>query len=96
MKPGAVLINTSRAAAWWTNPHCSPRSTPANSPARRSTCSTASRPLTADHPVVAYAREHDNVLLTPHIGGNTVESFEKTEVFLAEKVARRSPKLRGA
>jgi D-3-phosphoglycerate dehydrogenase / 2-oxoglutarate reductase len=40
------------------------------------------------HPLVAYAREHDNVLLTPHIGGNTVESFAKTELFLAEKVVR--------
>ncbi len=43
--------------------------------------------ISATHPVVAYARDHDNVLLTPHIGGNTVESFEKTEIFLAEKVA---------
>jgi D-3-phosphoglycerate dehydrogenase / 2-oxoglutarate reductase len=43
--------------------------------------------ITPEHPVVAYAREHDNVLLTPHIGGNTVESFEKTEIFLANKVA---------
>ncbi len=38
------------------------------------------------HPLVQYAREHENLLITPHIGGNTVESFEKTEVFLAKKV----------
>jgi D-3-phosphoglycerate dehydrogenase len=30
-----------------------------------------------------YSREHHNLLLTPHIGGNTYESFEKTEQYLA-------------
>jgi D-3-phosphoglycerate dehydrogenase len=39
-----------------------------------------------DHPLVAYARTHDELLITPHIGGNTRESFEKTEIFLAERV----------
>jgi D-3-phosphoglycerate dehydrogenase / 2-oxoglutarate reductase len=36
-------------------------------------------------PLIAYARSHDNLLITPHIGGNTSESFAKTEVFMAEK-----------
>ena len=35
------------------------------------------------HPLVAYAREHDNLIITPHIGGCTIESMEKTETFLA-------------
>lgn len=39
-----------------------------------------------NHPLVAHAREHDNLLITPHIGGCTVESMEKTELFLAEKL----------
>jgi D-3-phosphoglycerate dehydrogenase len=43
-------------------------------------------PAVADHPLVAYARAHDNLLIVPHIGGNTPESWEKTEVFLAERV----------
>jgi D-3-phosphoglycerate dehydrogenase / 2-oxoglutarate reductase len=38
------------------------------------------------HPVVAYALEHENLILTPHIGGCTEESMAQTEVFLAEKV----------
>ena len=42
------------------------------------------------HPLVRYAREHENLLLTPHIGGCTVESIEKTEIFLADKVAEAS------
>lgn len=38
-------------------------------------------------PLVAYARTHDNLLLTPHIGGATFESMTKTEVFMALKLA---------
>jgi D-3-phosphoglycerate dehydrogenase / 2-oxoglutarate reductase len=39
-----------------------------------------------DHPLVAYARTHANLLITPHIGGCTLESMEQTEEFLADKV----------
>lgn len=35
-----------------------------------------------------YLQEHDNLLVTPHIGGATYESMEKTEIFMAEKLAR--------
>jgi len=40
----------------------------------------------SSHPMVAYAREHRNVLITPHIGGCTGESMRKTERFLAERL----------
>jgi D-3-phosphoglycerate dehydrogenase len=40
------------------------------------------------HPLVRYAYAHDNLLLTPHIGGCTFESMEKTERFMAEKLHR--------
>lgn len=33
-----------------------------------------------------YARSHDNLLITPHIGGATVESMAATEVFMAKKL----------
>lgn len=42
--------------------------------------------LAPNHPLVEYARAHDNLIIVPHIGGNTFESFEKTEVFLAGRV----------
>ena len=33
-----------------------------------------------------YQRTHSNLLITPHLGGNTIESFEKTECFIAQKI----------
>jgi D-3-phosphoglycerate dehydrogenase / 2-oxoglutarate reductase len=41
----------------------------------------------AGHRLVEYARTSDRLLITPHIGGCTVESLDKTETFLAEKLA---------
>jgi len=40
-----------------------------------------------NHPLAAYARTHSNLILTPHIGGATVESMSKAETFLASLVA---------
>ena len=38
-------------------------------------------------PLLAYARSHDNLIITPHIAGATHESMAKTEVFMARKLA---------
>jgi D-isomer specific 2-hydroxyacid dehydrogenase, NAD binding domain len=38
------------------------------------------------HSLVGYYRTHDNLIISPHLGGCTLESIEKTEVFLAEKL----------
>lgn len=37
-------------------------------------------------PLVEYVRGNQNLLVTPHIGGATFESMEKTEVFIAQKL----------
>ncbi|HVO83568.1 MAG TPA: NAD(P)-dependent oxidoreductase [Syntrophobacteria bacterium] len=39
-------------------------------------------------PLFAHARAHDNLLVTPHIGGVTYESMAKTEVFMARKLGK--------
>jgi D-3-phosphoglycerate dehydrogenase len=36
--------------------------------------------------LIAYAGEHENLIVTPHIGGCTIESLEMTELFLANKL----------
>jgi D-3-phosphoglycerate dehydrogenase len=38
------------------------------------------------HSLVQYSRGHSNLLVTPHIGGCTMESMQKTELFLSEKL----------
>lgn len=40
------------------------------------------------HPLVAFARENPNLIITPHIGGCTTESMEKTEDFMAGKLVQ--------
>jgi D-3-phosphoglycerate dehydrogenase len=32
------------------------------------------------HPFLQYVRNHDNVILTPHIGGSTVDAWRETEM----------------
>jgi D-3-phosphoglycerate dehydrogenase len=36
--------------------------------------------------LLAYARSHENLLITPHIGGATVESMTSTEIFMVRKL----------
>lgn len=38
--------------------------------------------------VAQYAREHDTLILTPHIGGSTVDAWRETERFVIEKACR--------
>jgi phosphoglycerate dehydrogenase-like enzyme len=38
--------------------------------------------------VLAYARTHDNLILSPHIGGSTHDAWFETERFVIEKAAR--------
>jgi len=39
-----------------------------------------------NNPLIEYAKAHDNLIITPHIGGATRESMEKTEIFIAKKI----------
>lgn len=38
--------------------------------------------------LVAYARQHSNLILTPHMGGVTSDSVESTNLFMIRKLAR--------
>ncbi len=48
---------------------------------------TARDGVVAD-PIVRFAAEDHRLIVTPHIGGATLESMEKTEIFMAEKLLR--------
>ena len=43
-------------------------------------------PEISGNALVEYAQQNRNLLITPHIGGCTYESFEKTEHFIANKL----------
>lgn len=43
-------------------------------------------PFIENHPLVSLSKTLNNVIITPHIGGNTFESIEKTENFVANKL----------
>jgi len=47
----------------------------------------------SNHPLVIYAQEHDNLLITPHVGGCSVESMEKTAMFMAERLVTLLPEV---
>ncbi|MBT3350997.1 MAG: hydroxyacid dehydrogenase [Nitrospinaceae bacterium] len=39
-----------------------------------------------EHPFLKYAREHDNVIFTPHIGGSTIDAWLETEAHTIDMV----------
>jgi D-3-phosphoglycerate dehydrogenase len=39
-----------------------------------------------EHKLLEYARTHDNLLITPHIGGSTTDAWEKTEQYTIRKI----------
>ena len=86
MKDGALLVNTSRGAI-------------VNSDAllaalRRGKLAAAGLDVVENeelilqgrpHSLIEYAREHSNLIITPHIGGATYESVEKTDAFIIQR-----------
>ena len=88
MKPGAVLINTSRGGVL--DETALLEALDEGRLAGAALDVVEGEPdIGASHPLLRYARSHSNLIVVPHIGGCTAESFEKTELFLAKKVAAR-------
>jgi D-3-phosphoglycerate dehydrogenase len=86
MQPGAWFINTSRGELVDESALLDALSTGELAGAAVDVlCGERSAEM-AEHPLIVYAREHTNLLVTPHIGGCTAESMEKTENFLAQRL----------
>jgi D-3-phosphoglycerate dehydrogenase len=84
MKPTAFLINTSRGAVIHSEDMVLALK---NWRIMGAALDVIENEFSTDiDPLIAYAREHDNLIITPHIGGNTFESFAKTELFILEKL----------
>lgn len=87
LPPGAILVNTSRGEVVDEISLVESLENGALSgaaidfiPAERDTLKRRSSLL------LTYARDHENLLITPHIGGATYESMQKTEIFMAQKL----------
>lgn len=80
-KPGAILVNTSRGAivneTGLLNGLLSGRIGAAGLDV------LAGEPKIADHPLLQYARSHDNLLITPHYGGFSPDAVAKVSAHAA-------------
>ena len=90
LKPGAILINTSRGAIIDGAALLAALQDGRLSGAAVDVVEgeTPGEGTMIGHALVHYARDHQNLLITPHVGGASRESMEATECFMASKLAR--------
>ena len=86
MCPGAWLINTARGELVDSNALLAALASGRIAGAALDVLDGEFAGVGAENPLVTYARAHDNLLLTPHIGGCTIESMEKTEGYMAGRL----------
>lgn len=86
MKPHAILINTSRGAIIDEMALLEALKSKLIAKACVDVVANEHVISKGKNALVEYAANADNLLITPHIGGNTFESFQKTESFIADKV----------
>ncbi len=86
MKEGAYFINTSRGELVDEQVLLEALESRALGGAALDVLSREHVGLGPAHPLVEYARTHDNLIITPHIGGCTKESLQKTEEFMASRL----------
>jgi len=88
-KSGAILINTSRGAVVDSEALLHALQTQKLSAAAVDVVEHEEQIVSqGHHPLIDYARSHENLLITPHIGGATFESVEKTDLFILSRYFR--------
>lgn len=87
MKPGALLINTSRGAVVDETALLAALESGRLGGAGLDVIDGEWLDDKSRHPLIAHARSHDNLVITPHIGGATTESIYGARIFMARKLA---------
>ena len=49
--------------------------------------------ISSEHPLIKYANSNQNLLISPHIAGSTIESMEETSLFIAKRIKEYLQKL---
>jgi len=86
MKPGVVIINTSRGAIIDEAALLDALRDGRVAAAGLDVIEGEWSDRLSEHPLIRYAREHDNLVITPHIGGVTWEAQDMTLQFIAERL----------
>lgn len=84
MKRTAILINTSRGAVINSNDLLQALQNKVIAGAALDVLENEYE--ISNNSLIDYAKNNSNLIITPHIGGNTQESFEKTEVYIYKKL----------
>jgi D-3-phosphoglycerate dehydrogenase / 2-oxoglutarate reductase len=89
MKPNAILLNTSRGKIVDEAALLSALQTRRIAGAGLDVIDGEwlAQPELHAHPLIAYSRQNENLLIVPHIGGSTRESIYGARVFMARKLA---------
>ena len=93
MKNGVVIINTSRGAIIETSALLNGLKQGKVSAAAVDVMEDEHLQLGNQHPLVKYACEYENLIITPHIGGATFESVERTDLFILKKYEKETRKI---
>jgi D-3-phosphoglycerate dehydrogenase / 2-oxoglutarate reductase len=87
MKPGAILVNTSRGAVLDEAALLDALKSGRLSAAGLDVLKGERSADLQSHPLIQYARHHDNLILTPHVGGCTVEAQSKAFLHITRKIS---------
>jgi D-3-phosphoglycerate dehydrogenase len=86
MKPGSVLVNTARGAVVETQALLDALNSGRLAAAALDVVEDEESILRdGKHVLIDYARQNDNLLITPHMGGATYEAVEKTDSFILNR-----------
>lgn len=88
MKKGVIIINTSRGAIIDEEAFLNALSSGHVAAAGLDVIVGEWSDNLINHPLIKYARSHDNLIITPHIGGSTVESIVGAQIFTVNKLVK--------
>lgn len=88
MKPGAFLVNTSRGRVIDESALLEALESGRLGGAGLDVIDGEWRKDLAEHPLIAYARTHENLVISPHTGGVTYEAQRLTLEFMVEQLRR--------